>query len=81
MLQTRENGNENIAISYLKESPVYALPCFFKWTLQCMLRMGKGHKKNGKSPTVFDIALRTPEELKNIERILIHCSGGTCERA
>lgn len=81
MLQTRENGKENIATSCLKESPVYALPCFCKWALQCMLRMGKGHKKNGESPTVFGIALRTLEELKNIEGILIHCSGGTCERA
>lgn len=78
MLQTRENGKENVAISCLKESSVYALPCFRKWALRCMLRMGKGHKKNGESPTVFGIALRTPEELKNMGEILINCSGGTC---
>lgn len=53
MLQTRENGKENIATSCLKESPVYALPCFCKWALRCMLRMGKGHKKNVESPSVW----------------------------
>lgn len=39
------------------------------------------HKRKGESPTVFGIALRTPEEFKNLEGIFVHCSGGTCERA
>lgn len=50
-------------------------------TLVCGEDGQGGHKRKGESLTVFDITLRTLEEFKNIEGILIHCLGGTCERA
>lgn len=79
MLQRKESG-KNIATSCLKASPAYALPCLCKQALWCVLKTGKGAQEKRWKPNSV-IALRTPEEFKNIEGILVHCSGGTCERA